>query len=34
MTPSIGMTLGIEKTEKQRTAGLRMTSDWLLFVVD
>jgi len=27
MTPSIGMTLGMEKTEKERTAGLRMTSD-------
>lgn len=29
MTPSIGMTLGMEKTEKQRIAGLRMTSDRL-----
>jgi len=27
MTPWIGMTLGMEKTEKQRIAGLRMTSD-------
>ena len=29
MTPSIGMTLGIAKTEKLRIAGLRMTSDRL-----
>jgi hypothetical protein len=27
MTPWIGMTLGMERTEKQKIAGLRMTSD-------
>jgi hypothetical protein len=27
MTPWIGMTLGMERTEQQKIAGLRMTSD-------
>ncbi len=27
MKPSIRMILGMEKTEKQRTAGMRVTSD-------
>jgi hypothetical protein len=27
MTPWIGMTLGMERTEKQKIAGLRMTID-------
>jgi hypothetical protein len=27
MTPWIGMTLGMERTEKQKIAGLTMTSD-------